>query len=152
MSALFPYAREFNPDGLQSIFGGTVPNGVGGEELKAYRRLFGNTCVECLHHFMMRAELYEVQDPDTGKSWVEHRHAEGLVAARSQWLRTRLAWNTSGHSVASSVFPGLYELHRLLVHCPADEDEYKMAFAWISQSQDRMERSGMQGCRPSPWS
>ena len=34
MSALFLYAREFNPHELQSIFDGIVPNTVDGEEPK----------------------------------------------------------------------------------------------------------------------
>lgn len=40
MSALFLYACEFNPDELQNIFEGIVPNGVGGDELKECRQLF----------------------------------------------------------------------------------------------------------------
>ena len=34
MSGLFLYAREFNPDELQNIFEGIVPDGVEDDQLK----------------------------------------------------------------------------------------------------------------------
>ena len=40
MSRLFLYAREFNPDELQNIFEGIVPDGVEDDQLKECQQQF----------------------------------------------------------------------------------------------------------------
>ena len=75
MSALFLYAREFNPDELQNIFEGILPDGMDGDDLKSCQQLFEVTYQEYLHHFMLKVKFYTEQflESDAGRSWVEDR-------------------------------------------------------------------------------
>ena len=75
MSALFLYAREFNPDELQSIFEGVAPDGLDGEDLKECQQLFERTYQEYTHHFMMKVKFYTKKflESNAGRSWVEDR-------------------------------------------------------------------------------
>lgn len=75
MSALFLYACEFNPDELQSIFEGIVPDGMDGEDLKECQLLFERTYQEYTHHFMKKVKFYTeiFLASDAGRLWVEDR-------------------------------------------------------------------------------
>ena len=75
LSALFLYAREFNPDELQSIFDGIVSDGMDGEALEECQQLFERTYQDYTHHFMTKVKFYMEQflASDAGRSWVEDR-------------------------------------------------------------------------------